>query len=405
MHSAIITRPNKKVFAVLDIGTTKIVCIVIKVIRSNSTKIIGIVYKQSSGIYSGTIINAKEAANSVSSVIEEAEKNSEETIGEIYVNIAGSQISSRIFSTTITDISGKVTFRDIKRVLNRSNENVNNNEVIIHNIPLEYVLDNIKGITDPVGMYGNIMQMNMHTVTTTHSALLNLQHCVTQNQVYFKGCILSAYSSTIACINDNEKELGLTVIDIGGGSTSIGIFNEGNLVYANSIPVGGILITRDIASAFSISIADAEKIKVLRGNVIFTATNQNDIIELEKNGENSEKIEISLLDLVNVIRPRVEEIFEMIRDKIGNRITNKAILTGGASQLKNIKELAGHILGCQIRLGIPKNLDGLETYKSNPSLSASIGSLILIKRLMKENNIQGKKTGFFTKMLEFVKGS
>lgn len=401
MYSAVIKKPTSKVFAVLDIGTTKIVCMIIKSVANNDVQVLGISYKESIGIYSGAIINAKDASACILSAVEEAEKKSEEVINEIYVNISGSKVSSQTILAEITDINNKVSPRDIRRIFNHSNENVNNKEVIIHNIPLEYILDNIKGIEDPIGMYGNTLKVSMHTVTIAHSVLLNLEHCVTQCQSHFKGCIISAYSSAVACITEDEKELGVAVIDIGGGSTSIGVFREGNLIYVSSVPVGGNLITRDIASAFSIDMANAEKLKVLKGNVILTASDQNDIMEVEKIGENNDTVQISISDLVHIIRPRVEEIFEIAQNEMKEQVVNRVVVTGGTSQLMSIRELASHILGCQVRIGNPIMLNGMEDYIRNPSLSAIIGSVLLI---MKDNVLIDDKKSWFHKILKFIKG-
>ncbi len=413
MNSAVIVKPNKKVFAVLDVGTVKIACLVARVSLNNEINFLGIGYKKSEGIYSGAIINAKEACASILAAIEEAERASEEIIEEIYINVAGIKILSQITTSVITDINNKVTVRDIQRIFNKSNENINNKEAIIHNIPLGYVLDNIKGITDPVGMYGSVMKLSMHTITMANSTLLNLKHCVTQNQAYLKGCIVSAYSSAFSCISEDEKELGVTVIDIGGGSTSIGIFSEGQLTYAASIPIGGALITRDIASAFSVDMSDAEKLKVCKGNVILTTTDRNDIMEVNKIGEHNDRIQVCLSDLIAVIRPRAEEIFEIVRDEVKNKITSRVVITGGTSQLTSIRELASHVLSCQARLGVPNLVDNNATkvnfcisgdYARNPSLSALIGSAMLISKTIKENVAQGEKRSIFSKVLEFIRG-
>ena len=404
MYSAVIKAPAKKVFAILDMGTSKVVCIVVRLSADYEVQILSISYKESFGIYSGAITNAKSASSSILSAIEESEKESGEVVEEIYVNVAGSKILSQIISSEITDINHKVTLRDIRRIFNKSNETINNKEVIIHNIPIEYSLDNIKGIIDPVDMYGNTLKVNMHTITMAHSVLLNLEHCITQFQAHFRGCMISAYCSGLACISDDEKELGVTVIDIGGGSTSIGIFREGNLVYAASIPIGGNLITRDIACAFSIDMVNAEKLKVLKGNVILTSTDQDNLTEVEIIGESDNKVQISASDLVGVIRPRVEEIFEMAYHEIKTKITHRAVITGGSSQLVSIRELASHILGCQVRLGTPNPLEGLGDYNRHPSLSAVVGSIFLIIQQMKQNPLNSIKKGIFNKVLEFVKG-
>lgn len=403
MHSAVITKPDKKVFAVLDVGTTKVSCVLVKIIANNKIKILGIGYKKSAGIYSGAIVNAKEASDSVLSVIEEVEEVSSETIEEVYLNVVGTQIKSRMISSTISDIHNKVAVRDIRRIFNKNNENMKNDEIIIHNIPLEYILDDIRGIADPIGMYGHVLHVNMHTISLPNSVLLNLQHCVTQHQTRFNGCVLSAYSAGVACINKDEKELGVTVIDIGGGSTSIGVFSEGGFVYAASIPVGGVLITRDIASAFSIDLDSAEKLKVLKGNVILTTTDQNDIVEVEKVGEENDKVQISLSDLISVIRPRVEEIFEMVKNEIKGKNIHRVVLTGGSSQLTSIRELASHILGCQVRLGTPLVLEGMGECNRNPSLSATIGAVVLISKII-QDRINSTEDGIISKIIHFIKG-
>ncbi len=404
MYSAIIKPPAKKNFAVLDMGTSKVVCVVATLSVERCPQILSVVYKESAGIYSGAITNAKDAGSCILSAIEDAEKESGEVVEEIYVNVAGSKILSQIISSEISDINSKVTLRDIKRIFNKCSETISNKEVIIHNIPIEYTLDSIKGIVDPIGMYGSALRVNMHTVTMAHSVLLNLEHCITQFQAYFKGCVISAYSSGLACISNDEKELGVTVIDIGGGSTSVGIFQDGNLVHTISIPVGGNLITRDIACAFSIDLMNAEKLKVLRGNVILTSVEQDHVTEVETIGESENTVQISVSDLVGVIRPRVEEIFEMVYHEIKQYITNRVVLTGGTSQLLSIRELASHVLGCQVRLGIPNSIEGLGDYDRNPALSATVGSISLIIQEMKNSHIGNTKKGIFNKMLEFVKG-
>lgn len=389
MYSAVIVKPKRNVFAVLDIGTTKVICLIVKIGGNFSCKIIGTGYKVAEGINGGSIVNAKQASYSISSTIGLAEEVSEETVDQIYVNFSGCSISSFNVYNEIIASNHEISDRDIKRVVFQTFEKYVEENVIIHNIPLKYHLDDMTDIKEVSGLYGKRLSADVNVVTASRSALTNIENCIANNGgLSMAGCIASAYSSGLACLSEDEKELGTAIVDIGGGYTSIGIFKRGKLVYVNSIPIGGIYITRDIAYGLCTNIENAERIKILYGSTIVTSIDENEYITVQSN-ENDEPNQIPKSELINIIRPRVEEILELVREEFQEQKDpiNKVVITGGTSKLASMKEIAGYIFNKQVRIGCPESLSGLDgEYDKNPIFSSSIGSIKLIIDTFYKNN-------------------
>lgn len=389
MYSAVIVKPKRSIFAILDIGTTKIVCLIVKMNSNFSYKIIGIGYKIAEGINAGSITDAKHASYSISSTIGLAEQVSEETIDQIYVNVAGCGISSFNVYNEIIAANHEISERDIKRVVFQTFEKYVEENVIIHNIPLKYHLDDMTDIKEVSGLYGKRLSADVNVVTASRPALTNIENCITHNGgLNMAGCIASAYSAGLACLSGDEKELGTAIVDIGGGCTAIGIFKRGKLVYASGIPIGGIHITRDIAYGLCTSIEHAERIKILYGSTIITSIDENEYITVQNN-ENDEPAQVLKSELINIIRPRVEEILEMAREQFQEQKDpiNKVVITGGTSQLTSMKEIAGYIFNKQVRIGCPESVNGLDgEYDKNPVFSAAIGSIKLIVDTFYKNN-------------------
>ncbi|WFW29665.1 MAG: cell division protein FtsA [Wolbachia endosymbiont of Menacanthus eurysternus] len=381
MHSAVIVKPKRNVFAVLDIGTTKIICLVVKIIGSINYKIVGIGYKISEGINGGSITDAKYANYSVLSTIDLAERVSEETIDQVYINIAGCGISSFYVHNEVIASSHEISNRDIKRVVFQTFEKYIEKNVIIHNIPIKYHLDDMTDIKEVSGLYGRKLSVDVNVVTASRPALINIENCIINNSgLSMGGCIASSYSAGLACLSEDEKEFGTAIVDIGGGSTAIGIFKRGKLIYADSIPIGGIYITRDIAYGLCINIEHAERMKILYGNTIITSIDKDEYIAIQSN-ESNESIQVLKSELVNIIRPRIEEILELVKEQFYEQkdTINKVVITGGTSQLLSMKEIASYVFNKQVRIGYPKSCNGLDTeYSKNPVFSAVIGSIRLI---------------------------
>ncbi|MFL3876631.1 cell division protein FtsA [Wolbachia endosymbiont of Trichogramma kaykai] len=381
MYSAVITKPKQNVFAVLDVGTTKIICLIVKINSNFSYKIIGTGYKSAEGISGGSITDAKHARYSISSTVGLAEQVSEETIDQIYVNVAGCGISSFYVHNEIIAANHEISDRDVKRVVFQTFEKYIEENVIIHNIPLKYHLDDMTDIKEVSGLYGKRLSADINVVTASRPALTNIENCITSNSgISMAGCVASAYSAGLACLSKDEKELGTAVVDIGGGCTAIGIFKRGKLVYTSSIPIGGIHITRDIAYGLCTSIEHAERIKILYGSTIVTSIDENECIAVQSN-ESDEPTQVFKSELVNIIRPRIEEILELIREQFQEQKDpiNKVVVTGGTSQLTSMKEIASYIFNKQVRIGCPESCSGLDgEYDKNPVFSAALGSIKLI---------------------------
>lgn len=389
MYSAVIVKPKRNVFAVLDIGTTKIICLIVKISSNLSYKIIGTGYKIAEGINGGSITNVKHANYSISSTVGLAEQVSEETVDQIYVNVAGCGTSSFNVYNEIIAANHEISDRDIKRVVFQTFEKYIEENVIIHNIPLKYHLDDMTDIKEVSGLYGKRLSVDVNVVTASRPALTNIENCITNNSgISMAGCVASAYSAGLACLSEDEKELGTAIVDIGGGCTAIGIFKRGKLVYTSSIPIGGIHITRDIAYGLCTSIEHAERIKILYGSTIITSIDENEYITVQSN-ESDESTQVLKSELVNIIRPRVEEILELVREQFQEQKDpiNKVVITGGTSYLASIKEIASHIFNKQVRIGYPESCIGLDgEYDKNPVFSASIGSIKLIVDTFYKNN-------------------
>ena len=374
MRSVVITKPTSPNFAILDIGTTKVVCLIAKVSGNKSISILGVGYKEASGTRGGAIMSVKTASSSIISAIEDAEKESGQSIDEVYVCVSGCNITSKIIEASCSGSSRNISVKDIHKIISSSSDKMNDQEIILHNIPIDYVLDEIIGINNPFGMYGICLKSNINHITASKAAILNLQHCITQCPLHMKGVAFSAYTSGLSCLTKSEMDVGTALLDIGGGSTAISFFKDGKIVYAATIPIGGSHVTKDLACAFSISIDLAERIKTIHGSSIFTSSDVNEYIDIQDEDIDSR---ISKSSLIEIIRPRMEEIIELACEKLNDKGYTKLVLTGGASQIHNIKELTSYKIDCQVRIGAPVKLEGM---KNEPDLtmSASIGSVLLV---------------------------
>ncbi len=389
MYSAVIVKPKRNTFAVLDIGTTKIICLIVEISGNLNYKITGTGYKIAEGINGGSVTDIKHANCSISSTIALAKQISEKTIDQIYVNVAGCGISSFNTHNEIITANHEISDRDIKRVVSQTFEKYIEENIIIHNIPLKYQLDDMTDIKEVSGLYGKKLSADMNVVTASRPALTNIENCIINNDgISMAGCVASAYSAGFACLSEDEKELGTAIVDIGGGYTAVGIFKRGKLIYASSIPIGGVHIPRDIAYGLCTSIEYAERIKILYGNTIITSIDKNEYITVQNN-ENDEPIQVPKYKLVDIVRPRVEEILELVKEQFQEQknLINKVIITGGTSQLTSMKEIASYVFNKQVRIGYPESCNGLEDeYNKNPIFSAAIGSIKLIIDTFYKNN-------------------
>ena len=372
-------RPRSTV-GIIDIGTSKVCCFIARRI-GNEPHIIGIGHQVSRGVRNGVIVDIEAASHAILNAIHAAEQMAGETLGEIVANLSGGFAGSRIYKAEINLNGREVTDSDMRRVLDQGHlmKEPPDREVI-HSIPVGFSIDASRGIRDPRGMYGQRLGVNMHVVAASAGAVRNLAHCIGRCHLEIAALVVSPYAAGLACLVEDESDLGVTVIDMGGGTTSIAVFYDGNLVFTDSVPVGGGHVTNDIARGLSTPIAHAERMKTLYGSAIASAADERELITVPQVGEEDESqanhVPRSLL--VGIISPRLEETFEMVRDRLDSSGFDKiagrrVVLTGGACQLPGTRELAALILDKQIRIGRPLRIEGLAEATGGPAFSTSAG--------------------------------
>jgi cell division protein FtsA len=379
---------------VLDIGTTKIACFIAQVDSAGEVKITGIGHQLSKGIRSGIITDFAEAEASIIAAVDAAEQMAGETVENAYASLSGGNLTSRNVTVEMTLLGEEVTDRDIMDIIEQGRASVAHSESdIIHCVPVSYYLDGARGITDPRQMFGKKLGADLHIITGQPSVTRNLAHCVGRCHLNVEEYIASPHASGLSVLEDDEKQLGVTLVDMGGGVTSFSVFAGGKNIYTDAIPIGGAHVTNDIARGLSTNLSHAERLKTLHGSAIVSASDDRVMVDVPPLGEEESDDEANTLPrsmLVGVIRPRIEEIFEMIRSKIeiagvSSAAGKRVVLTGGASQLLGVREAAGNILGKQVRLGRPRPFPGLAEAVSGPAFSTALGMIEYItKKPMEE---------------------
>ena len=375
----LVTRPRGTI-GIVDIGTSKVCCFIAHR-RDGEPQIAGIGHQVSRGVKNGVIVDIEAASQSVLAAVHAAEQMAGETLDEVVVNLSGGFTASRLIKSDITLNGREITDSDMRRVLDHGHALKEPAErTVIHSIPVGFAVDQSRGIRDPRGMYGQKLGVNMHVVTAQSGAVRNLATCIGRCHLEIAALVISPYAAGLAALVEDETELGVTVIDMGGGTTGIAVFFDGNLVFTDTVPVGGGHVTNDIARGLSTPLAHAERMKTLYGSAIASSADEREMITVPQVGEEDEAhanhVPKSLL--VGIISPRLEETFELVRDRLEKSGFDKiagrrVVLTGGASQLPGTRELAGLILDKQIRIGRPLRIEGLAEATGGPAFATSTG--------------------------------
>ena len=369
--------------SVLDIGTTKIVCFIARVNANGELNIIGIGHQVSQGMNAGIITDVKKVEGCVLAAVNAAEHMAGETIDRVIVNVTGGKLASHLLQLDMPINGHEITSRDISRIMNMGLDKVQMEGCsVIYYAPVAYTIDGADGIKDPLAMYGNQLGVKLHAITASATALMNITHCLARCHLNVADFVASPYAAATACLTRDEMELGVTLLDIGGGNTSFSVFKDGKMVFAGSIPLGGGHITRDIAHGLAVDVANAERVKTLYGNTICTEADEEEMIDIPQFGDaaNHEMGTVSRATLVSIIRPRVEEILEMVKARVQSSGVeeisgSRVVLTGGGSQLLGMKELTGFVLGKQVRIASPLHIEGLAESTKGAAFSAAIGML------------------------------
>jgi cell division protein FtsA len=388
------TKPfHNDVFTALDIGSSKICCAIGQIFRpsaqekNSSTatiKILSAVQQVSRGVRQHHIVNMQALEDSILSVVHQAEQQAGQTVNRIYVSLPSIYLGSSYCITECNLGPHSVEAAHTKKLLALGQNHIpsNKDQQLIHVLPLEYALDNNHGILDPKGMVGDKLQAYLHLISVKNSHIINLNKCISRCRLEVAGYVCNTYAGGISTLVEDELSLGATLIDLGGGSTSIGCFFDHQLIYQTAIPLGGNHVTADIARGLAVNIDHAERLKTLYGNAFESPQDDKESILINQIGEENSTYanQIPKGRLTNIIRCRVEEIFEMVRDSLQNHHVNplcvqRFIITGGGSQLQSIKEIAQSILKKPVRIASPKGLCGTSELIYLPGFSVTAGLL------------------------------
>lgn len=366
---------SRKIVTGLDIGTTKICTIIAEVTSNEEFEIIGIGFSPSKGLKKGIVVDIDKASNAIRDSINKAQIMAGIEVNSAFIGIAGSHITS-INNHGVVAVSGdekEITRNDIDRVMEAAQIiSLPAEEEIIHVIPREFIVDGYKGIKDPLGMSGVRLEVETHIVKGSSTSIQNLVKSVIRAGIEVNDIVLEPLASSKSVLTEDEKELGVILVDIGGGTTDIVVFHEGSIVATYVLPVGGNHVTHDIAIGLRTPISEAEKIKVNYGTTLLEESDEEEdyyIEVLSASGENKREIPRRLL--TNVIEPRTKEMYEMINRQIysaGPKDLTPAgvVLTGGASLLDGSTDLAEDVFDLPVRLGKPDYVYGLSDVIDDP---------------------------------------
>jgi cell division protein FtsA len=379
--------------SVLDVGSSKICCIVARLKpqppqnvdrrRTHAVEVLGFAATRSRGIKSGVVVDLAEAERAIRLAVDAAERMAGVTVSSLIVNLSCGRLKSETYSASVT-VGGAVNEADIQRVLGAgAAHSASDGRIILHSLPIGYSLDASRGLNDPIGMIGDSLGVNMHVVTADEVPLLNLELAINRCHLEVETVVATPYASGLASLVDDEVELGVACLDMGGGTTTLAVFHGGEFVHADAIAIGGNHVTLDIARGLSTNLADAERLKARHGSALQSPSDDRDILTIPPVGEDERDHPnaVPRASLTAIIRPRVEETLEMARDMLvqsgfAGDVGKRVMLTGGASQLNGVVETAKRILGRNVRIGRPLGISGLPEAAKGPAFSAAAGLIV-----------------------------
>jgi cell division protein FtsA len=379
---------------VLDVGTSKVAAIIARLKpadedellsgRTHAIEVVGYGYQQSRGVKSGAVVDLDKAEHAIRRAVDAAEQMAGVTVESLIVTQTAGRLASEAFGATVDLDMGTVREGDIRRVLAAAGRhNISDGRSALHALPIGYSLDGQDGIRDPRGMVGDVLGVDVNVVTADRSAQDNMALAIHRCHLDVDGVVAAPYASGLAALVDDEAELGAACVDIGGGTSTIAIFSEGNLVHVDGIAIGGHHVTMDIAHCLSIRLEEAERLKTLHGSAVSSSRDDRDALTIHTIGEEDGGAPqtIPRTTLNAIIRPRVDEILELVRDRLvasgfSGRIGRRVVLTGGGSQLTGLADVARSVFGRPVRLGRPLGVKGLPIAARGAAFSAVIGLLI-----------------------------
>ncbi|MCB9030355.1 MAG: cell division protein FtsA [Deltaproteobacteria bacterium] len=390
----------------LDIGTSSTTVVVAEVLE-DSVKILGVGKTPSSGLRKGVVINIEGTVEAISKAVGQAERSANVEISTVYASIGGAHVKGFNSNGVVPIKNKEVSKHDIERVIEAAKAvAIPSDREVLHVLPQEFVIDSQDGIRQPLGISGVRLEAKVHIVTGSITSAQNVVKCANRCSLTVRDIVVSSLASGEAVLSPEEKELGVCLVDVGGGTTDIVVYHSGSVRHVAVLPVGGNHLTNDIAAGLRTPIAAAEDIKQRHATASLRKAHDDEIIEVPSTGGRPPRV-LSKQVLTEIIQPRVEEIFhlvhrELLRTGADEYLTSGIVLTGGSANLEGIESIAQDVFHLPIRVGLPRNFKGLSDTDNLPDLSTALG---LVRIASKENPItkySGNSGSFFKNFLRRV---
>ncbi len=379
--------------AALDVGTSKIACLIARLTpasqvapgdwRTHRIRVLGIGHQRSLGVKNGLVIDMDEAERAIRQTVDAAERMAGVQIDRVIVTASGGRLASEHFTAKRAIGGREVAAADIHRVLEASAaHHLHRGRVAVHSLPTSFSLDGVGGIREPKAMIGEELGVDLHVATCDQAAARNLLLAVERGHLGVSGLAAAPYVAGLSVLEPDEAEMGVIVVDMGAGSTSIAVFAHGEMTHLDAVTLGGNHVTMDIARGLDARLADAERLKTFHGSAISSTSDERETVSFVHVGEHGHhKAHAPKSHLVRIIRPRIEETLEFLRDRLARAgypsgPSRRIVLTGGASQLTGAAESARRILGGQVRVGRPIGVEGLPDPARSPAFAAAAGLLL-----------------------------
>lgn len=387
-------RVKGDILAALDVGSCKVACFIGRVMEDNGPiEVVGVGHHASRGVRSGRIVDLPVAEEAIRQAVHGAEVMAAEPLKgfplrSVIVNIAGTYAKTHAASVDVTVGGHDITEADIRKAVHHAQNELLREQPewpLIHTMPANYMIDGKRGIINPIGLYADHLRVDVNFTHTEANDFESLRHCVRRSHLDLSGLCLSAYGAAASTMVEDEIILGSVLIDMGGGQTSFAVFQDGIMLAAGAVPLGGQNVTNDIASGLNISLTNAERIKTLYGAALSSSSDDTDLIEIQPLGEETDAPpqHVPRSALIGIIQPRLEEILEMVRAKLdasgmSARVGRRIVLTGGVAQTPGMRDLVHMILDRPVRLGRPGRLVGLPDAVAGPAFATTAGMLVYL---------------------------
>ncbi|MFN2644575.1 MAG: cell division protein FtsA [Burkholderiales bacterium] len=374
-------KESKNLVVALDIGTSKVACLVAELGADATLEILGMGSHPSRGLKKGVVVNIEATVSAIQRALEEAELMADCKIASAYVGIAGSHIRSFNSTGMVAVKDREVDVMDVDRAIETARAvNIPTDQQILHVLRQEFIIDGQEDVREPIGMSGVRLEVKVHIVTGAVSAAQNIIKCVRRCGIEVKDLILQPLASSRAVLSEDEKDLGVCLLDIGGGTTDIAVFTHGAIRHTAVVPIAGDQITNDIAMALRTPTADAEAIKIRHGVALRQLADPNQMLEVPGIGERGTR-SLSRQTLAEVIEPRVEELYSLVQQALRDSgfeelLSSGIVLTGGSSVMQGMVELGEEIFHMPVRIGVPRYAGGLADVVRTPRYATAVGLLL-----------------------------